>query len=302
MQILKLLVLLVSMLGMMEGTDWCYKSQVSCDNKCKGPDEWKDIAPTCGGKSQSPINIVTKRVVTINQTPFRFQGYQHLFQRNITNNGHTVKFTLPGDAVITGAGLSETYKAVEVHFHWGKNGGPGSEHTIDGEQYPMEMHIVHIKEIYSSVEEAIKDPFGLAVLGFMYQKSHSANKKYDSIINALPNIRLPGNKVLLEPMSLDMLIPPHNTRMHYFRYNGSLTTPNCDESVIWTVFENTIKLSKQQLSEFSNLFFENGIAMADTFRPVQPLTGRDIFYSGGNIASVYTGLVVSTLIIMFLML
>lgn len=48
---------------------------------------------------------------------------------------------MSGDAVIDGAGLRESYKAVEVHFHWGKNGGPGSEHTIDGEQYPMEVSL-----------------------------------------------------------------------------------------------------------------------------------------------------------------
>ncbi|MCI4385647.1 hypothetical protein PGIGA_G00053160 [Pangasianodon gigas] len=227
--------LLVSMLGVTGGTDWCYKSQVSCENKCKGPDEWKDIASTCGNKSQSPVNIVTKRVVTNNLTSFRFQGYQHAFHSIITNNGHTVKVNL-------------------------------------------------------------------SVLGFLYQESESANKKYESIINALPNITLPGNKSMLGPVSLDMLIPSHDTLMRYFRYKGSLTTPDCAESVIWTVFENTVKLSKMQLSAFSDLRFENGTAMTETFRPVQPLNGRDIFYSGSNTASVSTVLVVSTLIISFLTL
>lgn len=42
-------------------------------------------------------------------------------------------------ASISGGNLKHTYKAVQLHFHWGKNGGPGSEHTIDGEQYPMEV-------------------------------------------------------------------------------------------------------------------------------------------------------------------
>ncbi|XP_053503810.1 carbonic anhydrase 4b [Ictalurus furcatus] len=302
MPILKLLVLLVSMLGVTGGAEWCYKSQVSCDNKCKGPDEWKDISPTCGNRSQSPINIVTKKVDTIHLTPLSLQGYQHVFQSIITNNGHTVKFNLSGDAVIDGAGLKETYKAMEVHFHWGKNGGPGSEHTIDGEQYPMEMHIVHIKKDYSSVEEAVKDPSGLAVFGFLYEESDREVNEYDSIINALPHIRFPGNKTVLASVSLKMLIPPHNTLMRYFRYSGSLTTPDCAESVIWTVFESTIKLSKKQLSTFSELWFENGTAMTDTFRPVQPRNGRTIFYSRSNIASVSTVLVVSTLIITFLTL
>lgn len=40
---------------------------------------------------------------------------------------------------ISGGGLPTSYKAVQFHLHWGTNGGPGSEHTIDGEQFPMEV-------------------------------------------------------------------------------------------------------------------------------------------------------------------
>ncbi|KAF7699831.1 carbonic anhydrase 4b [Silurus meridionalis] len=300
MQILKILALLYSLSGVAMGAEWCYKSQVSCDNSCKGPDEWKDVASTCGGKKQSPINIVTRKVTINHLPPFKFDGYQHAFESIITNNGHTVKLNLSGEAVISNAGLTGEYKAVEVHFHWGKNGGPGSEHTIDGEQYPMEMHIVHIKKSYSSVSEATKDPLGLAVLGMLYQESPNRNMKYDSIINALSSIKYPGNKTTVGPVSLDSLLPPHCELMKYFRYNGSLTTPNCSESVIWTVFENTTKLSKQQLSAFSDLWFDNRTAMTENFRPVQPLNGRNVFYSGSSIASVSTVLVVSISIITFL--
>ena len=33
----------------------------------------------------------------------------------------------------------------------------------------------------------------------------------------------------------------------YYRYHGSLTTPPCYESVIWTVFENPIPISSRQV-------------------------------------------------------
>ena len=42
-------------------------------------------------------------------------------------------------ATVQGGELVTGYKAVQFHLHWGKDGGPGSEHTIDGEQYPMEV-------------------------------------------------------------------------------------------------------------------------------------------------------------------
>lgn len=50
-----------------------------------------------------------------------------------------VQVGIPHLSTISGGGLPATYKAVQFHLHWGRNGGPGSEHTIDGEQYPMEV-------------------------------------------------------------------------------------------------------------------------------------------------------------------
>lgn len=46
---------------------------------------------------------------------------------------------LPPSLRIQGGGLPATYKAIQLHLHWGMNDSPGSEHTVDGEQYPMEV-------------------------------------------------------------------------------------------------------------------------------------------------------------------
>lgn len=182
--------------------------------------------------------------------------------------------------------MPASYKALQLHLHWGKDGGPGSEHTIDGERFPMEMHIVHIKEEYKSLSQAVRDRTGVAVLGFFFEESKSANKKFDPLINALKYIKQPGSSTTLKGVSLEMLIPSQKNMTKYFRYDGSLTTPNCAEAVVWTLFENTIPLSRKQLAAFCQLQFPHGKQMVKTYRPVQPLNGRQVYYSGGHVALV----------------
>ncbi|KAG7471268.1 hypothetical protein MATL_G00122900 [Megalops atlanticus] len=277
--------------------EWCYQSQVSCNSSCLGPDKWhlEASATSCEGKSQSPVNIVTRKTVPDERlTPFEFTAYQQTFNGLIKNNGHTVQVDLQHTAKISGGHLPSTYKALQLHLHWGKDGSPGSEHTIDGEQYPMEMHIVHIKEKYNSLAEALGDTTGVAVLGFFYETSASANKKYDPIITALKNITETGSNTSLSGVSLDMLIPAKENRTQYYRYEGSLTTPDCTEAVVWTVFENTIPLSKQQLSEFSKLRFGDGEPMVGTFRPVQPLNTRLVYRSGSSVVLASTALLLAS--------
>lgn len=51
----------------------------------------------------------------------------------------------------------------------------------------------------------------------------------------------------LTGVSLEMFTLPQKNLTKYLRYEGSLTTPNCDEAVVWSLFENTIPLSREQV-------------------------------------------------------
>ncbi|CAB1353089.1 unnamed protein product [Coregonus sp. 'balchen'] len=85
---------------------------------------------------------------------------------------------------------------------------------------------------------------------------------------ALQRITTTGANTTLASVSLEQLIPPQQNLTNYYRYKGSLTTPGCTESVIWT------------LRVFSDLQFKDGKPMVGTFRPVQPLNGRVVYRSG----------------------
>ncbi|NXR18691.1 CAH4 anhydrase, partial [Cinclus mexicanus] len=283
--------------------NWCYRSQKCEQPQCEAdPPRWHLVNAECKGSRQSPVNIVTKNVVYDKSLkPLTFEGYDVKGSAKwvLENNGHTGKFVvcffspvkvaLDSSPKIGGGGLGRKYKAVEFHLHWGvpqePQNIPGSEHSIDGEKYPMELHVVHIREDASNVAEAKKNPDGLAVLAF-FVKADEENKNYATLLSKLENIQFKGQSAQMDPLPLMSLLPPEKDLWKYYRYQGSLTTPDCYEGVIWTIFEKPVELSLPQLSKFAALHFDtkNSTAMTENFRPAQPLNGRKVLWSGASTA------------------
>ena len=42
-----------------------------------------------------------------------------------------------------GAGLKNKYNFAQLHLHWGNTSVAGSEHTVAGARFPLELHLVH---------------------------------------------------------------------------------------------------------------------------------------------------------------
>ncbi|NXP18488.1 CAH4 anhydrase, partial [Scytalopus superciliaris] len=280
------------------GSRWCYRSQKCEHPECEDPHQWHLTDAACKGDRQSPINIVTKNVVyDKNLKPLTFEGYdgKGSSKWNVENNGHTVKVTLDTSSKVGGGGLARKYKAAEFHLHWGvpnmqqQTPGaqpyiPGSEHSIDGEKYPMELHLVHIRDDVPDVTEAKKYKDGLAVLAF-FIKVEEENKNYATLLKELEKIKYKGQTAEIDPLPLSSLLPPKKDLGRYYRYEGSLTTPDCHEGVIWTIFEKPIELSLAQLAQFGALHFDgkNSTHMIENFRPVQPLQQRKVSWSSAGI-------------------
>ncbi|TMS11300.1 Carbonic anhydrase 14 [Larimichthys crocea] len=71
----------------------------------------------------------------------------------------------------------------------------------------------------------------------------------------------------------------------YYRYNGSLTTPPCYQSVIWTLFHERVQISKAQLLKMETILYSSKaeepdrMLLQDNYRSTQPLNHRVVFAS-----------------------
>ncbi|BFZ04450.1 hypothetical protein BsWGS_07489 [Bradybaena similaris] len=244
--------------------------------------EWQRYYSACQGHNQSPITIPThgsRFDPKLQKLDFDNYDKEPDDRYKLINTGHTVSVDIsPAEASISGGGLPGTYQAERLHFHWGSTDQKGSEHTLDGRVYPMELQIVHYKKSGGKLSKAIFQTEGLAILTVFFEISPRDNRALSSLVKSLRSVRSAGTMASTEPFSLSSLLP--SGRRGFYRYTGSLTIPGCYENVIWTVFKDTIKISPSQLAAFRLLKSfdkdEHGhiISLVNNYRPVQGLNRR----------------------------
>lgn len=162
-----------------------------------------------------------------------------------------MQLTVDDDSLpkISGGPLRGVYEFAQLHFHWGENDTFGSEDTIEGRRYPMELHAVFYKTDYQSSKWALDHEDGLAVLAFFYEVDGDANPNYDEFVDYLDNIPYTHDVAHFRkiPTFFELL---SGDLTHYYTYNGSLTTPPCSEVVTWIDFKEPILLSHNQVGNF----------------------------------------------------
>ncbi|XP_048212494.1 carbonic anhydrase 14 [Perognathus longimembris pacificus] len=268
------------------GHHWTYEGP-------HGQDHWPVSYPECGSNAQSPIDIQTDSVIFDPELPaLQPYGYDQPGTEplDLHNNGHTVQLSLPPSLYL--GGLPQKYVAAQLHLHWGQKGSPGgSEHQINSEATAAELHIVHYdSDSFGSLSEAAQRPQGLAVLGILIEMGETENPAYEHILSHLHEIRHKDQKTSVPPFRVGELLPPQLEQ--FFRYNGSLTTPPCYQSVLWTVFNQRAQISMEQLEKLQETLFsteeESSEPLVQNYRAPQPLNQRTVFASFTQVESLYT--------------
>jgi carbonic anhydrase len=201
-----------------------------------GPARWASLDTkwaACSGAAQSPIDLELQaskaRPITFDYKPTA---------ASVVDNGHTLQVNLEAGSRITIEDAA--FDLVQFHVH------TPSEHTIAGESFPMEVHLVH------------KDKDGkLAVVGVMYEVGES--KVLEPVWSKWP-AKLDTAAKLKKPFDPSTLLPESRTVVSY---TGSLTTPPCTEGVLWNVMRRTRVLTQKQLDVLRAHYPKNA-------RPVMP--------------------------------
>ncbi|XP_063441564.1 carbonic anhydrase-related protein-like isoform X2 [Mytilus trossulus] len=264
--------------------------------------EWSTQFPDSNGQNQSPINLVSKTAVYDPKFKEKLLSISYSSSRetDFLNNGQTVVIYPKSRndtsvrqeqavrSVITGGPLDDDeYELAEIRFHWGRCSGRGSEHTVNGKAFPMELQFIHWNStLYQNLEEATGKDNGIAAICLFVQIGRE-NPAFKALIaDSLDDILYKGRqKTTYAPFNPASLLPVSELLQDYWVYDGSLTHPPCSENVTWILLRYPLLLSQEQAMDFRRLNTysqETKVTNAyegklvDNFRPIQPLNGRKI--------------------------
>uniref|UniRef100_A0A667YW42 Receptor-type tyrosine-protein phosphatase gamma n=1 Tax=Myripristis murdjan TaxID=586833 RepID=A0A667YW42_9TELE len=268
------------------GSSWAH---FRFSSRSHGPRGWAASYPECAESNQSPVDIVdddaqvSQEYQELTLDKFNIESSNHTTMKN---TGKTVAVLLKDDYFVRGAGLPGRFKAEKMEFHWGQNNSSaGSEHSINGRRFPVEMQIyLYNSDDFDSLSAAIKERRIIAAMAVFFEVQYDRASAVDPIIQGLKGVVHHEKETNLRSFILRDLLP--SSLDSYYRYTGSLTTPPCSKVVEWIIFSRPVYLSHSQLEAFYSIFTteqQDHVKSVDylrnNYRPLQNLGDRVIFKS-----------------------
>jgi carbonic anhydrase len=259
-----------------------------------GPAGWEGA---CKAQVQgTPINLcgaqsLAKPTITLSSS------YSSNRIMSISNNGATITVAVVSDAPTLQAGTlaatvgrgtnttAQTWVLAQMHMHWGRTGqtNEGSEHYMQGQRYPLELHLVHYNSIYGSVTSGAAQADGLLVVGVFFDLSttdlSSIKTIGDNIATATATAtNLPNTIQLTELFS---------STGDFYSYGGGLTTPTCNEAVTWIVMKDIKPITLVTLAKFWAAAKDTTqtISKFGNYRPLQTIGTRTLYSTNGATAA-----------------
>ena len=218
---------------------------------------WKNNFPQCGGPNQSPINLDSE-IIQKCETLCHFDTFYESSKCYVTYINNLIQLNYDKGSYLKFQDILYELKNITVHSP--------SLHSIDGEKYDLEICLIH------SLNSDESDTNGI-ILSRMFQKGpHYGNPEIfiNQFINDLPRVEVSNEMEInvSNNWNVNMLLPKNKS---YFMYDGSLPFPPCTEQYKVFVYEDIGSIGETNINIFQN-------NISDSFRPIQLLNNRSIFY------------------------
>ncbi|UXI17101.1 transcription elongation factor b polypeptide 1 [Sarcoptes scabiei] len=186
---------------------------------------------------------------------------------------------------IKGGPLSYSYVFHKLRIHFGLTDSSGSEHQLSGFQFPGEIQLIgYNAELFESYDDASRKPNGLVGIAIFLKIDTKSSSAIEIFTSQLNKIRYRGQKASLKSFSLRDLFPDDQ---NYLTYEGSLTTPSCDESITWIIINKVFDITVITIAEYiltvPNQCFESSgsiespkAPLGNNFRSIQSINDRVI--------------------------
>jgi len=156
----------------------------------------------------------------------------------------------------------------------------GSENTIDGKQYDVEMHVVHLPDSPTTEENTALFACAMGLMFDVDDYDQSVTDDQKQIINTFFDTLDYGNAATPVPstVALGALLEMADFENRY-AFRGSLTTPPCTRNIYFNVLSTIYPIRQSDLDKYNaqlnrmtpGLGSDNG--GTGNFRKPQPIDG-----------------------------
>ncbi|TEA15522.1 Carbonic anhydrase [Colletotrichum sidae] len=224
-------------------------------NDLKGPLNWhshSNESSLCAtGKQQSPINLNDTSANLVKGSSLEFNVPGMPGGAVFENLGSTLEVVADNGTLLRDGRL---YNLKQFHFH------TPSEHRVDSEYYPMEVHFVF--EADAEFNKGSAGPSN-SVVGFLIEVDNSSPSPFlAGVFTNLADVAAPGSHSTTPGLDFcelkDLL-----ARSDVYQYDGSLTTPPCTEGIAWNVVSEPLTIddvtfrAAKKIMKFNSRYTQN---------------------------------------------
>merc|ERR1719391_368576 len=246
-----------------------------------GPYNWYKTFPLCGSDSQSPIAL--GRPDKVAYVPRGENNYNIPKEMELVGTDTFLELSIfddinkpiPDDVYFN---TTERFKLEKVHIIWSMAKYFGSEHSVNGVHYPIELQFIFIDQRFRSPAEATPHP-GARMVNSIFLRSEKNAKDSRQFEKMLEGMRIINGTSKAVPINFVDEFPMWQKFRadDYYTYQGSFTFPPCLDAIC-NVFLSNLVISERQVEEVRYMRRSDGSLYTDLVRPIQPLNQRKVTY------------------------